>query len=525
MSGLESESESESDPDPEPEPESDLAEQVARALDVDPAEFQARADEETAVVKEELAAGTFDNPQAMIGLEYEFYAVDAETKALARVPRRLLQFIGFEKELGLHNAEMCANPQPFNEYGLHAKESEVRAQLLTALRSIDAEGLRLISDAMWTIPPENLTAREYLTDYIEDRGVRIAANMSASIRYHAMANTTDDDGIVMNVDAPHVSIGAKTVMPESLITSIQPHYQVRQAGDLPEYFTYALRIAGPLLALGVNSPFFPPDLYDGGIDAERIVEEAWMENRVHVFESILNPEGGRSKIRFPRDLGSVEEAIDRIAGDSTIVPMPVEESDRFDDAFRTLRLKHGTYWRWVRPVFDGPSRSSANARIEFRPIPGQPTVRDSIAFLAVFAGLMESLSLREHPVSDLDWRDAHDNFYRAMGEGLDAKQLWITNDGRETTDRREIYDDLFAHAEDGLTRRGLSEGEAAKYLWPLKQRVRRGVTPADWKKNEVQERLNAGDSFDEAIHGMQRAYIDRQEETLLESSFTDWFWR
>ena len=504
---------------------SDLAAQVENVLAVDADDFRSRAEDEAEIIKEELDAGTFDNPQAIVGFEYEFHAVDRETSSLARVPRRLLEFIGFEKELGLHNAEMCTSPQPLNAYGLAAQEAEVNARLRTALDCVRSSGLRLVSDGMWTTPPEGEPTGQYLGRSVEDGGVRIASNMSDSVRYHAMANTAGADAVGMNVDAPHVSLSADTVMPESLITSIQPHYQVSHAADLPEYFTYALRIAGPLLALGVNSPFFPPDLYDGGIDAERIVEEAWMENRVHVFESILNPEGGRSKIRFPRDLGSVEEAIDRIAGDSTIVPMPVEESDRFDDAFRTLRLKHGTYWRWVRPVFDGPSRSSANARIEFRPIPGQPTVRDSIAFLAVFAGLMESLSLREHPVSDLDWRDAHDNFYRAMGEGLDAKQLWITNDGRETTDRREIYDDLFAHAEDGLTRRGLSEGEAAKYLWPLKQRVRRGVTPADWKKNEVRERLNAGDSFDEAIHGMQRAYIDRQEETLLESSFTDWFWR
>jgi hypothetical protein len=525
MSGLESDSESGSGSEPEArsEPESELAERVADAIAIDPAEFQVRADEETAVLKEELAAGTFDNPQAMLGLEYEFYAVDGETKTLARVPRRLLQFIGFEKELGLHNAEMCANPQPFNEYGLHAKESEVRAQLLTALRSIDREGLRLISDAVWTIPPENTNARTYLTEYVDDSGVRIATNMSASVRYHAMGNTTEEGAVVMNVDTPHVSIAAETVMPESLITSIQPHYQLRQADDLPDFFTYALRVAGPLLALGVNSPFFPPDLYEEGVAPEEILEEAWMENRIHVFESILNPEGGRSKVRFPRDLDSVDEAIDRIAGDTTIVPMPVEGSDRFDDAFRTLRRKHGTYWRWIRPVFDGTDRSSANARIEFRPIPGQPTIRDSIAFLAVFAGLMESLPPREHPVSDLDWRDAHDNFYRAMGEGLESRQIWITNDGRETTDPRTIYDDIFAHAEDGLTRRGLSEQEAAKYLWPLKQRVRKGITPADWKKAEVEQRLDDGDSLEEAIYGMQRAYIDRQEDTLLEGGFTDWF--
>jgi gamma-glutamyl:cysteine ligase YbdK (ATP-grasp superfamily) len=501
---------------------SDLAAAVEDVLAVDASDFRSRAEDEAEVIKRELDAGTFDNPQAIVGLEYEFYGVNRETSELARVPRRLLEFIGFEKELGLHNAEMCTSPQPLNSYGLAAQEAEVNARLRTALDCVRSSGLRLVSDGMWTIPPEGEPAGEYLSRSVEDRGVRIASNMSDSVRYHAMANTAGADAVGMNLDAPHVSHSAKTVMPESLITSIQPHYQVSHAADLPDYFRYALRIAGPLLALGVNSPFFPPNLYDDA-PAERIVEDAWMSHRIHVFEAILNPNSGTGKVRFPRDLDSTEQAADRIAADDTIVPMPIEESNRFDDAFATFRQKHGTYWRWVRPVFEGSSKSAANARIEFRPIAGQPTVRDTIAFQAAFAGLMESLTRREHPVASLDWQDAHGNFYAAMHDGLDADLTWVTNDGRETTTYNDIYADIFDHAKDGLTSRGLSEDEAAKYLWPLRQRARHKTTPADWKRHEVQKRLDDGDDLAAAIHGMQRAYIDRQTETIIgDSSFADW---
>ena len=503
------------------QPRSGLAGDIAEVLEVDPEDFQNRVDAETEVLKEELAAGTFDNPQAMIGLECEFYVVDAESNALARVPRRLLTFIGFEKELGLHNAEMCTNPQPLNSYGLDAQEAEVDAQLQTALKCVRSEGLRLVSDSVWTIPPKGTTATEYLTDSVVDDGIRIATNMSNSVRYHAMGNTSGIDATGMNIDAPNVSLGADTVMPESLITSIQPHYQVPQATDLPEYFQYAVRVAGPLLALGVNSPFFPPDLYDD-VSPETILDEGWMEHRVHVFEAILNPDGGQGKARFPRDIESTEEAVDRIAADTTIVPMPVDESDRFDDCFRTLRRKHGTYWRWVRPVFEGADRSSANARIEFRPVPAQPTVRDSISVQAVFAGLMESLARREHPVAGLDWQDTHENFYNAMADGLAADQVWITNDGYETRDVRKLYEDLFAHATDGLTLRGLSEEQAAKYCWPLRQRVRQRMTPGRWKRRRVEERLEGGESFEEAVYGMQRAYITNQQKTFLDGSFAEW---
>ncbi|WP_276300647.1 hypothetical protein [Halorussus lipolyticus] len=505
-------------------PESDLAGQVEDVLSVDPDEFQARVEEDAEVIVEEVDEGTFDNPQAIIGFEYEFYAVDAETAALRRVPRRLLDLIGFEKELGLHNAEMSTSPQPLNTHGLAAQEAEVKARLSAAQDRTRAEEMQLVSDAMWTISPEGETTRQYLTDSVEDRGIRISSNMSDSVRYHAMANTDAHAG--MKLDAPHVDLEADTVMPESLITSIQPHYQVPHARDLPTYFQYAIRMAGPLLALGVNSPFFPPDLYDADADPDEILADGWDEHRISVFETVLNRAGDDpDKVRFPRDVGSVEEAVERIAEDRTIVPMPVQTADRFDDEFAYFRRKHGTYWRWVRPVFGGATRSAANARIEFRPIAAQPTVRDSIAFQAAFAGLLESMFRREHPVRHLDWVVAKDNFYDAMREGMDADLYWITNNGRETTDHETIYEDIFAHAKDGLQLRGLSDQEAAKYLYPLRQRARHQLTPASWKRERVRERLNDGESFEDAVHGMQKRYIEKQSETLLDGTFANWVGR
>ncbi|GAA0220452.1 hypothetical protein [Halobaculum roseum] len=523
----------------------DLAARVRSVLDTDPEEFRKRAEADAETVKAELRDGTFDNHQSIIGLEYEFYAVsegrwreggdgdadgdanageataaDVNAPRLSRVPRRLLELIGFEKELGLHNAEMTTSPQPLNAAGVRAQSAEVRARLEAAEETTGAEGMRLVSDAMWTVPPVGETAREYLADSVEDDGVRIATNMSDAVRYHAMANGPGAESF--SIDAPHVDLTADTVMPESLITSIQPHYQVASAEDIPRYHNLALRVAGPLLALGVNAPFFPADLYAADATAEDVLADGWHENRVAVFESVLNEEGAE-KVTFPEDLDSVEEAVDRVAADPTIVPMPVGEGNRFDDAFATLRRKHGTYWRWVRPVFEGATRSAANARIEFRPIPAQPTVGDSIAFLAAFAGLMESLPRRRHPVYDLDWGTARDNFYAAVHDGIDADLSWVTTDGVETTDADAIFDDLLSHAEAGLEDVGLSETEAKSYLEPLRWRAGSGVTPAAWKRSRVRDRLDDGADLGDAIPAMQRAYVERQRETLFDGTFADWF--
>lgn len=500
--------------------ESQLARAVQEALGIDSTTFQRRAAEDADVIIEGLSEGVFDNPQAIVGFEYEFYAVDGETSALRRVPRRVLEYIGFEKELGLHNAEMSTSPQPLNAHGLRAQEAEIKARLTTALDCVRPEGITLVSDGLWTIPPEGEGAHEYLTDHITDDGIRIATNMSDSVRYHAMANAEGDTTAGLHLDVPNVTLDSATVMPESLITSIQPHYQVAHAADLPAYFNYALRIAGPLLALGANSPFFPPELYDEA-STDAILDDAWMAHRIAVFESVLN-ESSPGKVRFPHDLSSVEEAVDRVVADDTIVPMPVETSDRFDDEFAHFRMKHGTYWRWVRPVFDGATRSAANARIEFRPIGSQPTVRDSVSFLAVFAGLLESLPRREHPVIGLDWADARENFYCAMRDGLDADLSWITGGGEETIEGEALFADLFDHARDGLKLRGLSDQEVETYLWPLRHRARHGYSPAEWRHERVSDLVEEGDSLAAAIHTAQCEYIERQKETLLEGSFADW---
>ncbi len=501
---------------------SELADRVAEALTADTEAFNNRAREEANALKSAVRDGTFDNTEAIVGMELELYAVDDQTDALQRVPRQLLELIGFEKELGLHNAEMQTGPDPLTEYGIIAQEKEIQAHFAPAQEKTNAENIQLVTDGMWTVPPTGETASGYLTDSVEAEGVRIATNMSDAVRYHAMANT--DYPSRNELSAPHVSLECETVMPESLITSIQPHYQVPHAPDLPVYFRYALRVAGPLLALGVNSPFFPPDLYDDAT-ARDIVAGAHMENRIGVFESVLNPPGDHAespKVCFPSDFETVEEAIDDIAADTCIVPMEVSVTDRFDDAFAHFRHKHGSYWRWVRPVFDGASRSEANARIEFRPLPAQPTIRDCVAFEAVFAGLMESLPRREHPVRALSWGTAKSNFYAAARNGLQADMTWITSDGAETESLDAICNEIFEFARDGLAIRGVSAEQAHEFIRPLRERLDRETSPARWKHNLVRDAVEDGVPLAEAIWGMQSEYIDQQSETLIEGTFIDW---
>ncbi len=501
--------------------ESDVAERVRTALTADPDAFAAAVEREVEVVTEEIAAGTFDNTQAIVGMEHELYGVNERTGDLVRIPRDLLRYVGFSQELGLHQAETHTSPQPLNRYGLTAQESELRARLTAAASALRREGYRAVSAGLVTATPTGETMLEYLGDTATLDGVRIAANMSDSVRYHAMSNS-EAVGYRprMALDAPHVSHEFDTVVGESLITSIQPHFQVARAEDLPEHFQYALRLAGPILALTVNAPLFPPDLYDDA-PAETVLADAHMEHRIGVFESVMNAPDAE-KVRFPRDVETAAQAVERIAADPLIVPSDVEDGGRYDDAWGHIRHKHGSYWRWVRPVFEAPDRTSANARIEFRPVPAQPTIRDCVGVLALFAGLMTSLPRRAHPAYDLDWDRAKENFYAAARDGLAAEMVWIDGDGERTADHHRIYADLFEYAYDGLATREIDRGTAATYLEPLRRRVEHGVTPARWTHDRARERVERGCSLAAAVRGAHRDYVDRQRRTFVEGTFVDW---
>ncbi len=486
---------------------------------IDFEEFGSRVREEGDVVSEHIAAGTFDNDQAAVGLEYEFYAVDGDTHRIRRVPRRLLGCIGFEKELGLHNAELASGVYPCLDAGIEALSKDVESKLAAVQAQAAEEGIRFVSDGMWTIGPEYNTTRGYLTEANHEEGLTLAINVSNAVRYHGFASSRRETQ--RHVDLAGATIDADSSGPVSLTTSIQPHYQCRRAADLPDHFCAALRVAGPLLALGVNSPFLPPELYEI-TDPEVVLEAGDAEKRIRVYEGMMNPVDGPPKVRFPEDIETPAAAVDRIVEDLAIVPADIDAGQRFDDAFVHFRHKHGSYWRWVRPVFDGATAADANARIEFRPLPGQPTVPDTIAFVAAVAGLLTAFHERDHPALDLSWETARENFYGAASDGLDADLTWITADGERTGDTDRLFADLFDLAVDGLQREGFPARRARSWVAPLRERAERGLTPADWKRRAAARRLDEGASITDAIYGAQRAYIDRQAETLLSGHLTDW---
>jgi hypothetical protein len=529
------------------------------------AEFDDRVDRQAEAVAHDLRSGALDNDDFAVGLELETYATDAEGR-LVRLPDSLFDSEVCGKELGVHNVELNTKPDVFDAPGIERQAASIREAVRGARAAVadlsgvsaevdggaaqqddvpthtDAETVRLPLDAMWTIGPTE-GAGAYLDATVERDGVVVAENMRQNARYVALDNEIlRRAGGSVTLDVPGVERSFPTILVESLATSIQPHLQLPDADDLPTYFGVALRTMAPVLALATNSPFLPAEFYPEatGQEAHDLVDAGHHELRIAVFEQGINAgcDPGREKVRFPRDLTSPSDVADRLAADETYAPFLTEPHaslpDDYTERFPELDHKRGTYWRWLRTVVGGQiprgtrerhgdtagdDNTTASVRLEYRPLPTQPTATDVVGLQCLTVGLLRGLVVADHPVADLDWADARDAFYDVAANGLDADLAWITADGDRTSDTDTILREVFEYARRGLTEQGLQETKADAYLAPIDARRRVGTTPSDWKREQVHAAIDDGLPLPDAIRRMQRRYLERAGRV---ESFADW---
>jgi len=486
---------------------------VARSQTAETAvEFESRIDDQTTRLAKEIETGRLDSPEFGIGMELEVYAVDDE-RALTRLPKSVFE-ADCEKELGLHNAELNTSPDPLTAAGIDSQAAKLRASYESTQAAAREAGCEIVLDAMWSIPPAEGT-HSYFGDVDYEDGVLIAANMARSPRYSAIdTEILAETGGSVSISVPGANYEFPTILVESLTSSIQPHLQIPDTETFPDAYNAAIATLGPVLALTANSPLLPVDCYDVD-DPNRLLEETHHELRIDVFEQSIN--GAWDKVRFPDKIDSTTDVLELLVDDPTVAPFLREwladgPRETFADDFWELSHKRGTYWRWLRavtggqPVGDGDERS---IRIEYRPIPTQPTIDDIIGVQCLVTGLIRGLVAADHPVGTLEQSTAETAFYNAVRDGLDAELQWITVDGEPTSESAVIYDEIFTYARRGLREQGVSTQTVDRYLDPIEARWEHQQTPSQWKLDRVRAGIEAGQTFETAVSEMQQEYVDR----------------
>jgi hypothetical protein len=488
--------------------------------------FETLVAEQADRVATDMASGRLDADCYAVGCELEAYAVEPDG-ALATVPDATFDEAGCAKELGLHNVELNTPATRFDAPGLATQADEIDARVGRTAAALGRADRRLALDAMWAIPPAGGTDA-YLGAVREVDGLTVAERMRSSPRYHALDNEVlERGGGGIDLSLPGVDRRLDTILVESLATSIQPHLQVPRVADLPRVHDLAVRTMGPLLALAANSPFLPADWYDAD-DAEA-VEAGYHELRIPVFEQGINAgrPPGEGNVRVPEDLGEPAAVPERVVADPTYAPVLSDDEDgdgepgRYRDLIPEYDHKRGVHWRWVRVVVGGEpvgTPDGGSVRIEYRPLPTQPTVADNVSLLATTVGLLRGLAVTDHPLCELPWAAARDAFYRAVRAGPAADLDWVTADGTRTGDRERVYDDLFANARRGLADAGLDAGRIDDLLAPIERRRETGP-PSAWKRARARAALADGATAPEAVARAQRAYLDRAGG---DRPFADW---
>jgi gamma-glutamyl:cysteine ligase YbdK (ATP-grasp superfamily) len=411
-----------------------------------------------------------------LGAELEMCVVDDDAQALPLNRELLTESMDpqLQLELGRFNLEYNLSPVAAAGTPFGRMQSELENALSTLDNTAAGHGGRIV--AIGILP--TLTLRQLQ-----------GSSMTNLPRYHALSNSIkrirkEEFRIRIDGEDPVDEVCDQITL-EGANTSFQVHLRVNPPDFAATY--NAAQLVTPLaLAVGSNSPFF-------------LGHRLWQETRIALFKQAVDTRGAtthewRRAARVPFGHGWVRDSAFELFAEAcllypVLIPLCSDEDPLEAVAggaipgLSELRLQQGTIWSWNRPVYD--SADGGHVRIEFRALPAGPTPLDMMANAAFITGL--AVGMRKRVTSllpALPFRYAEYNFYRAAQQGLDATLLWpdLNTTSPVEVPAATLCGDLLPAADEGLSELGVDDGERRKLLGVIAERLRSGVTAAQWQR-------------------------------------------
>jgi hypothetical protein len=279
------------------------------------------------------------------------------------------------------------------------------------------------------------------------------------------------------------------IMLEAGATSFQVHLQVPEA-SAARYWNAATILSPVTVALAANSPMLFGKIL-------------WEETRIPLFEQAVEESCPEKRVSFGSSymVSSIEEIFTENRDHyPVLLPLDLETPE---EKLAHLRLHNGTIWRWNRPLIGFDEDGTPHLRLEHRPMAAGPTIRDMMANMAFYYGLVEWLVMEPHPPEfRLPFSSAKQNFYEAARLGLAARVDWY--DGERWGLARLIQKVLLPQAERGLRALRVDAHLADRYLAIIEERTASGNTGAAFQKDFVGR-------YGRDMPALVRAYKDRQD--------------
>ena len=300
-------------------------------------------------------------------------------------------------------------------------------------------------------------------------------NMSPIQRYYVLndaikaSRKQDFDIHIKGVD--ELNLRHDSVMLEGCNTSFQAHLQI-DPDDFIKSYNWAQAISGPVLSVCTNSPLL-------------FGKELWSETRIALFTQsvdtransfLLNEKQSRVSFGNNWETGGVSDIFkDNISRFRSLVTsefgkdsLEMLENGEIPE-LKALCLHNGTVYRWNRVCY-GVGGGKPHLRIENRYIPSGPTMKDEIANMMFWVGLMVGRPKPEDTIHEtMDFKDAKSNFFIAARYGMTAQFNWK---GSTVSSQNLILDELLPIAYRGLYKMGIAPKDAEGYLTVIENRVK-----------------------------------------------------
>ena len=448
--------------------------------------------EEYRILADWFQADTLNKREDLCGFELEAWLVDqsflpsANNEAfLSRIAHPLVV-----PELSQFNFEINSTPQHIGGVIFSSMENELQEVWHLCAENAAAVGSNILSTGILSTIHDDMLTLDHMT--------RIS-------RYFALNNQVlrlrEGKPIELNIQGRDtLNVIHQDVMLEAVTTSLQIHLQV-SAKDAVRYYNTSQILSAPMVAVAANSPYlFGKDLWD--------------ETRIPVFEQAVYMDCYRDNLDEPLHrvtFGSgyaqetiLEPFLENLELYPILLPQVFDEPP---ELLSHLRLHNGTIWRWTRPLIGMDHDGTPHIRIEHRAPAAGPSLKDVIANLAFYVGLMSHFARKKVPLEgQIPFDRAEENFYQAARNGLSAQIRWT---GRKKRDMQTLLiETLIPAARRGLQKCGIAEEDISLYIDDIiYNRVRTGQNGTGWQRAFI------------AAHGadfqsMTRAYYENQNSNI-----------
>jgi CBS domain-containing protein/gamma-glutamylcysteine synthetase len=458
-----------------------------------------------------LKENWFESDITRIGAEQEMCLVDRNLKPI-HINLQALEAINdpcFTSELANFNLEANLDPQTFTGKAFSVMHKDLKDTMEMASEKLKPLGAHLL--LVGILPT------------IRKKDVEIA-NITPLDRYRALMDGLKNlrgETFKLRINGiDELNLEQETAMLEAANTSFQVHLQV-SPDDFVRKYNYAQALAGPAMAISVNSPLL-------------FGRRLWKETRIALFQQSIDIRtfSDHLRDRSPRvTFGSdwLKDSIleiykEDIARFQVLLTTDVDEEvmekikQGVTPKLRALNIHNSTVYRWNRPCYGISPNGKPHLRIENRIFPAGPSLPDAMANAAFWIGMMNGMEDEIPDISEvLDFSDAKGNFFAAARFGMDTQFTWIG--GRKVSPTQLILEELLPMARHGLTKAGIDKEDIDLYLNIIEARTKSGRTGSAWMLDSYSRLIKQGSPRDEVVTAITSAI---QQEQMLGKPVHEW---